>query len=845
MLGLSLAPVWLVLHLRTSFSMRLAVAGCILVVAASIAVPVREGIWLLTHAGYRFAARLLPSQVHRHQWARGRVALVDEGVVSQTMRAPLQLPVARLAPFLAPPVLGGIDDGLFEISPGGWRAVLLIDGPSLAVGSTAYGGWCDGAVSWLARIGCPAQFLTLAVHADRIEAEHAYERGLTFEPRTGPLCLHERDFAGEMAARSLALHHHVVLAPQSAAEDGMPYGASLRRAATAPQTSRLEAERALVSALQLAKDAGISARRADQEQIRLLLARHSAVNPAEAAVCRAGLWVNGAHVCVLTVTKLPPDIDHGLVVEALQRSEARGAVSLHVMPASLETARRHLRRYRSWLRRAIRQGQADVDVDVAVADVERLQAEMAAGRVRPLRVALTVAVRATSRAACAETAERIEKILVGHGCQVVRPSVPGFLPALAASPGMPPLRRSVHLTTDAVAARLLPVLGTPFADIRAPIVGLNLRSGATAHLSVWSRPNHNAVIVGGSGAGKSVSSKTALVRHVMQTGSNAVVVDPESEYQGVIRLLGGRYFELAECAVNPLGFGRELALGRAAETMVTILSVMAGDAVEYVGGRPIRRLPNEDKSWLHRELRAFLNGWRTAHPGEEPVLSAFLEHLHIAIPLDPTLEDAERGRCRRITARLQHYAQGSLAQVFDRPSSFHIEPGTPVGVGFQSLSLAYAADTTPAIAVVLCHLLEAVGRRRERLIVVVDEAHVLTSDPDAGEVLAQLVRRARKNRAGIWMASQKIDEFLRTDLGRTLAATASTKLILGQEDTVAEEVRQVFQLAEDEVAALTPPVPGRAVLIAGNERTIVQVQPSPVLWPWVRTDEAAVQEAVV
>jgi hypothetical protein len=127
-------------------------------------------------------------------------------------------------------------------------------------------------------------------------------------------------------------------------------------------------------------------------------------------------------------------------------------------------------------------------------------------------------------------------------------------------------------------------------------------------------------------------------------------------------------------------------------------------------------------------------------------------------------------------------------------------------------------------------------------LVLVDEAHMLTADPDAGQVLEQLIRRARKSGAGVWMASQRIEEFVSTDLGRTLAATAATKLVLGHEETMVEQVRGLFDLSEDEAAALTPPVPGRGVLISGQERTVVQVMPSPVLWPWVRSDPEAVGE---
>jgi type IV secretory pathway VirB4 component len=139
--------------------------------------------------------------------------------------------------------------------------------------------------------------------------------------------------------------------------------------------------------------------------------------------------------------------------------------------------------------------------------------------------------------------------------------------------------------------------------------------------------------------------------------------------------------------------------------------------------------------------------------------------------------------------------------------------------------MSYAADLTPALAVVLTNVLASLGRQEGRLIVVVDEAHRVTADPDAGEVLGQLVRQARKYGAGVWMCSQRVEDFVGTDLGRTLAATAATKLILGCEEAALSDVRNVFSLHDEEAAAINPLVQGRGVLLSGNERTVVRILP--------------------
>jgi len=96
-------------------------------------------------------------------------------------------------------------------------------------------------------------------------------------------------------------------------------------------------------------------------------------------------------------------------------------------------------------------------------------------------------------------------------------------------------------------------------------------------------------------------------------------------------------------------------------------------------------------------------------------------------------------------------------------------------------------------------------------------------------VLGQLVRQARKHGAGVWMLSQRVEDFVRTDLGRTLAATSSSKLVLGTEEAVVDDVREVFKLSDEEVAAICPSVQGRGVLLAGPERAVVSVIPGPAI----------------
>lgn len=660
---------------------------------------------------------------------------------------------------------------------------------------------------------------------DSRRAQIAFDERIKGWPATR-LAELERDLAGKVAEQSLGLRHYVVLAPGLAASDGIPWLSRATRLPRALEASHDDAARALLTALRTAPGLGLVASIADRDDIAALLL-NTALSSASSAVSASGVVrIGDEFQIVLTATRLPATVHSGSVVDALIRSRVKGYASLHVLPVDARVARTVLDRRAALQRYTAREGNDAIDNQIALADTTAALAAIAQRQLIPCRIALSFAVRDPVLARTAEAAERLDGLLRGQGFETVHPSSPGFLPSLAVTPGGAPLGRSLQLTSNSVAACLVPALGTPFADQRQPLIGINQLTGAPAYLSIWSWPNHNAVIVGSSGSGKSVAAKTMLVRHVME-GASAVVIDPDLEYRRVMNSIGGLHFELGEDALNPLAPGCDVAPDLAASLLLPVLSVMAGDEKGVKDGRPIRRLPDEDQGWVHGEIAAFFREWNGKRPEDEPVihdLVAFIETTSAT----QALTRRERDRCRVITARLRRFTQGDRASVFDRPSTFRVGD-RPVSIGLRTFALTYAADLTPALAVVLTAVLAALGRDHRRLIVVVDEAHRITIDPDAGEVLGQLVRQARKHGAGVWMCSQQVHDFVGTDLGRTLVATAATKLILGVEEAALTDVRDVFGLSEDEVAAVNPPVQGRAVLLSGGERTVVSIVAGPAL----------------
>lgn len=809
-------PALLVLNLRLPGLWSPVLACFLLAATASSGIPEREGVWVGTHALYRQGWRLLPSMVEAGRAGRARISRDGPSIRVK----PLPPGAARI--LLRRTAGGPVDcgSGVVDLPALGHRVVLAVEGPAVACGSEAHVRWCQRLMDWLRGLDCPAQVLTTLTHHDSSTLGAAYEHRVRGWPAT-PLRDLERRVVEGLAERTVALHHHIVLSPGLCGPDGLPPTARPLRLPRTPRADHHQAASCLALALRTASAHGLSVQPVDGDELAALL-RRSILGGGNALAGGGLLRLGEHHQVVLTVLQLPAVLSAGAALDAVIRARCAGLISLHLLPVAPANARRELHRREASLRYATRRGADPVASEMALQETTEVLAGLAERTLTPLRIALSVAVEHAEAPVAEAAAERVAAGLSAAGLRVTTVTVPGLFPLYAVAPGCWPCGRSVILTTDTVAQRLIPCLGTPFSDAGEPLAGVNLLTGSPAHISVFRRANHNLVVLGSSGAGKSVTAKTLLARHVME-GAAALIIDPDSEYRPLTAALGGDYVELGDDALNPMAVTAGVAPDAGASLALPILSVMAGDEKGLRQGRPIRRLADEDQGWLHGELVELLRE-RGGH--RQPLLGEVVEHLDAVVRR--ALSEREKERCRVIAARLRRYTQGERAAVFNRPSTVALD-GRVTAVGLRRVAMTYGADLTVALAIVLSTVLASLRERRQRLIVVVDEAHRVTVDPDAGEVLAQLVRQARKHGAGVWMLSQQVEDFVGTDLGRTLAATAASRVVLATEEAVLPAVREVFGLQGHEVAAISPGRPGRGLLLAGGERAVIDVVPGPAL----------------
>jgi hypothetical protein len=554
------------------------------------------------------------------------------------------------------------------------------------------------------------------------------------------------------------------------------------------------------------------------------------------------LQVGGEQVASFAVTGYPREVYPGWL-NPLLTYPGRLDLSLHVEPVDPVTAatrlRRQLARLESGRRHADDHGRlVDPQVEAATEDAYDLSARLARGEGKLYRVGLYLTVHGPTRRVLADETAAVRALAASlplDAKPATYRSLHGWVTTLPMGLDLLKLRRTFD--TAALAAAFpftspdLPPADPASAAAPAGVLyGYNLGSQGLVHWDRFGCDNHNAVILGRSGAGKSYLVKLEALRSLYR-GVEVHVIDPEDEYTRLATAVGGTLLRIGApgVRVNPFdlpihrtAYGRRTApadaLVRRSLFAHTVLAVLLGDltaADRAVLDAAITAtyqqagITADPRSWtrpapLLADLAATLTGM--PHPGPE------------------------------LAARLHPYTRGAFCGLFAGPTTTrpdgHLVVFTlrdlaaelkPVGT-LLTLDAIWRHVTNPAI-------------RRPRL-VVVDEAWLLMQQAAGAEFLFRMAKAARKHWAGLTVATQDVGDVLGSDIGKAVVANAATQILLRQAPQAIDEVGDAFSLSAGERQFLLSAERGSGLLSGGSQRVAFQAIASPTEHYLVTSDPA-------
>ena len=255
--------------------------------------------------------------------------------------------------------------------------------------------------------------------------------------------------------------------------------------------------------------------------------------------------VDGVYCSTMTVRCYPAVVLPGWL-EAVSTYPARVDVSIHAEPLDQLQAANRLKKQRARLESTRRHdlGRGRLDdpmVEAAAEDAAELAHRVARAEARLFRAVIHLTAYADSLAELAAIVTDLKALLASQLSSTVpatfrhesgwRSSLPVATNRLGPSRTLETLSLAASLP---IASPDLPV------NARNPGVlwGLNTVTGNPVFFDRWSQQNHNSVVLGASGGGKSYFAKLDVARELMR-GTRVVVVDPEGEYTGLAESLGG------------------------------------------------------------------------------------------------------------------------------------------------------------------------------------------------------------------------------------------------------------------------------------------------------------------
>ena len=384
--------------------------------------------------------------------------------------------------------------------------------------------------------------------------------------------------------------------------------------------------------------------------------------------------------------------------------------------------------------------------------------------------------------------------------------------------------------------------------------------------------NYNMVIFAKSGAGKSVTMKTLISRSAVLMGIQSLALDAEGEYSLVAESLGGinvvlspnsktviNVFDIETEVVKDEITGRDktvLNVENKVEDVTQALLTMARGSTRSQEVNEVTKqiiaesVAQEYAAYGITSNPASIYESRTSNSGEllgrmrkkMPTIGSWYKRLQRNAEMNQNQD--YRFHYSYLLKVMKQYIReydGQMAY-FDGQSTFDLLDGTLfINLDISQLEERFARPLAQQI--LLSWIWEKYvkknsedRRKAAKKRVLVDEAWMLLPYPEAVDFLNTMARRARKRNVSLAIISQRFQDFYEKPEVQAVLTSSDTKLLLAQDKSEIQYVKEVFKLSEGEAGFLTTCNRGEGLLKVGSDTAILQITPTQKEFEFVETN---------
>ena len=419
---------------------------------------------------------------------------------------------------------------------------------------------------------------------------------------------------------------------------------------------------------------------------------------------------------------------------------------------------------------------------------------------------------------------------------------------------------------------VFPFLTSEVGHISGVPLGINKQTGVPILFDNFhhSLTNYNMVIFAKSGAGKSVTMKTLISRSSVLMGIESLALDAEGEYYIVAESLGGinvvisptsptiiNLFDIEPERVKNAITGKEsevLNIENKVEDVTQALITMAKgstktDEVNEVTKQIIAEAVSEeyaaigitpDPMSLYEKVNSV--GSLSRKKKLMPTIGSWYKRI-IKKAKENTNEDYRFHYSYLLKVMKQYIREyeGQMAY-FDGQSTFELLEGAPfINIDISQLEERFARPLAQQI--LLSWIWEKFVKKNsedrkkaKQKRVIVDEAWMLLPFPEAVDFLNKMARRARKRNVSLAIISQRFQDFYEKPEAQAVLTSSDTKLLLAQDKSEIQYLKEVFKLSEGEASFLITCNRGEGLLKVGSDTAILQITPTQKEFEFVETN---------
>ena len=384
--------------------------------------------------------------------------------------------------------------------------------------------------------------------------------------------------------------------------------------------------------------------------------------------------------------------------------------------------------------------------------------------------------------------------------------------------------------------------------------------------------NYNMVIFGKSGAGKGVTIKTITARSSVLMGIESLALDAEGEYGIVAESLGGvnvvispssktiiNIFDIEPEIVKDEITGKErtvLNVENKVEDVTNVLVTMArgstrSEEVNEITKQIIAEVVGEEyqaygitnnPNSLYDDDQIELGNRLARQRKEMPTIGTWYRRLLRKAEENDNIDyQFHFSYLIKVMKQYVREYDGQMAY-FDGQSTFELLEGcTFINLDISQLEERFARPLAQQI--LLSWIWEKYVKknsedksRAKKKRVLVDEAWMLLPYPEAVDFLNTMARRARKRNVSLAVISQKFQDFYECKEAQAVLTSSDTKLLLAQDKSEIEYLKEVFKLTEGEASYLLTASRGEGLLKVGNDTAILEIRPTQREFAFIETN---------